>query len=74
MKNTMRGFAWMVVCGASVAHAAPAGEGDGMSLLGYLFLGFFTLIIVSQVVPAGILFYGMIKGVFSARENKKAIE
>jgi hypothetical protein len=70
MKNTMRGLGWMMVYGASVAYAAPTGEGDGMSLLGYLFLGFFTLIIVTQLVPAGILFFGMVKGVFSA--GKKA--
>lgn len=74
MKNTMRVIAWMMVCGVSVAYAAPASEGEGMSLLGYLFLGFFTLIIVSQVIPAGILFYGMVKGVFSPREDKKAAE
>jgi len=70
MKNTMRGLGWMMVCGASVAYAAPGSEGDGMSYLGYLFLGFFALIIVSQLVPAAMLFYGMIKGVFSSRTDK----
>lgn len=72
MKNTMRGLGWMMVYGASVAYAAPTGEGDGISLLGYLFLGFFTLIIVTQLVPAGILFFGMIKGVFSASKKTDA--
>jgi hypothetical protein len=72
MKNTMRGLGWMMVYGASVAYAAPTGEGDGMSLLGYLFLGFFTLIIVTQLVPAGILFFGMVKGVFSAGKKVDA--
>ena len=70
MKNTMRGLGWMLLCGASVAYAAPGSEGEGMSYLGYLFLGFFALIIVSQLVPAAMLFYGMIKGVFSARTDK----
>ena len=70
MKNIMRGSGWMLVFSASIAYAAPAGEGDGISLLGYLFLGFFALIIVSQLVPAGILFFGMIKGVFTRHENK----
>jgi hypothetical protein len=72
MKNTMRGLGWMMVYGASVAYAAPTGEGAGMSLLGYLFLGFFALIIVSQLVPACILFYGMVKGVFSTGEKTDA--
>ena len=70
MKNTMRGLGWMVVFGASAAYAAPASSGAGVSYLGYLFLGFFALIIVSQLVPACLLFYGMIKGVFSARADK----
>lgn len=72
MKNTMRGLGWMLLCGAAPAYAAPASEGDGVSLLGYLFLGFFALIIISQVVPIGILLFGMVKGVFSAREDRKA--
>ena len=70
MKNTMRGLGWMMVYGASVAYAAPGSEGEGMSYLGYLFLDFFALIIVSQLVPAAMLFYGMIKGVFSSRTDK----
>ena len=74
MKNTMRGLGWMMVYGASAAYAAPGSEGDGMSWLGYLFLGFFALIIVSQLVPACLLFYGMVKGVFSARDKKEAVE
>jgi len=73
MKNTMRGLAWMVVYGASVAYAAPGSEGEGVSFLGYLFLGFFALIIVSQLVPAGLLFYGMVKGVFAGSENKAEV-
>lgn len=72
MKNTLRGFGWMLISSASVAYAAPAVEGEGVGLLGYLFLGFFTLIIVSQLVPACILFYGMVKGVLSAGTNADA--
>lgn len=74
MKNAVRGLVWMMLFGTSVAYAALAAEGSGTSMLGYLFLGFFALIIISQVVPAAILFFGMVKGVFSSREEKKAIE
>ena len=70
MKNTMRGLGWMLVFGASVAYAAPGSEGEGLSILGSLFLGFFALIIVSQLVPAGLLFYGMVKGVFAGNKEK----
>jgi hypothetical protein len=62
----------MMVYSASVAYAAPTGEGSDMSFLGYLFLGFFALIIVTQLVPACILFFGMVKGVFSAGEKTDA--
>ena len=74
MKNMMNACAGLVLLGASAAQAAPAREGEGMSLLGYLFLGFFALIIVSQLVPAAILFCGMIKGVLSTRREEKTVE
>jgi len=70
MKTMMRGLGWMVVYGATVAYAAPGSEGEGISYLGYLFLGFFALIIVSQLVPACLLFYGMVKGVFAGRDKE----
>jgi hypothetical protein len=70
MKNAMQGIVWMLVYGVSQAYAAPGSEGDGVSLLGYLFLGFFALIVVSQLVPAAMLFVGMLKGVLSARKGK----
>jgi hypothetical protein len=70
MKNTMRGLGWMLVWGASAAYAAPGAEGESVSWLGYMFAGFFALVIVTQLVPACILFYGMIKGIFSVQEKK----
>lgn len=70
MKYVARGLGFLAAYGTSAAYAASAGEGEGMSLLGYLFLGFFTLIIITQLVPAVLLFFGMIKGVFST--GKKA--
>ena len=74
MKNILRVLGWMTGCCASVAYAAPASEGEGISLLGYLFLGFFVLIIISQLVPAGMLFFGMVRGIFSGRESNKAVK
>lgn len=68
MKKTMRGLGWTLVSAASVAYAAPDGGSGGGGLLGYLFMGFFTLVIVSQLVPAGLLFYSMVKGVFGGGE------
>ena len=41
-----------------------------MSILTILFLGFMSLIVVFQLVPAVILFTGMIKGLFSTKQKK----
>ena len=53
---------------ASSAFAAAEADGGGSMLL-FLFLGFFALIIVFQLVPAVILFYGMLKGLFAKDES-----
>ncbi len=53
----------------SVACAAAAPQDQGGSLLLTLFIGFFALIVVFQLVPACILFIGMLRGLFS-RELK----
>ena len=55
---------------AAVSCLAADGTPDqGSSLLLMLFVGFFALIIVFQMVPAVLLFVGMLKGLFS-REPK----
>jgi len=74
MKKTMKGLGLMLLWGVSAAYAAPGAEGEGVGLLGYLFAGFFAVIIVSQLVPAVILFVGMLKGVFSSSEKRAAVE
>ena len=69
MKKTMKGLAWMLIWGVSAAYATPGGEEQSVGFLGYLFAGFFALIIISQLVPAVILFVSMLKGVFSLGEK-----
>jgi len=68
VKNIIRSFTLACVvsgCFASAALAAPAAEGQGGSLLLTLFIGFFALIVVFQLVPAVLLFVGIVKGLFS---------
>lgn len=74
MKNTMRALGWMLAWGASAAYAAQGGDGESVGWLGYLFAGFFAVVIVTQLVPAAILFVGMLKGIFSAREKGDTAE
>jgi len=67
--KTMKLLAPMIISSTSAAYAGSNAQSDGAGLLTYLFLGFFALIIVSQLVPAVILFVGMAKGLFSGSEK-----
>ncbi|MDT8440484.1 MAG: hypothetical protein RQ723_02345 [Desulfuromonadales bacterium] len=70
MKTTLRILITILAGSASAAYAAQSAEAEGAGVLAYLFVGFFALIVVSQLVPAMILFFGMLKGLFT-REAKK---
>lgn len=72
MKNILRGLGWMLVWGASAAYAAQGSEGATIGWLGYMFTGFFAVVIATQLVPAAILFIGMLKGIFAAPEGTDA--
>ena len=61
----------MLSCFSSAAYAAETGSGGGSFLL-TLFVGFFALIIVFQLVPAVILFFGLLKGLFLRDDHHKA--
>ena len=61
MKNTLRNTLIALIAFSSSAYAAGSGAGEG-SLLLSLFIGFFALIVVFQLVPAVILFVGIVKG------------
>lgn len=72
MKTTLRMLITLLAGSASVAYAAQGAESQGAGLLAYLFIGFFALIVVTQLVPAMILFFGMVKGLFSPRGEQEA--
>ena len=72
MKNMIRSCMMTLiftttVVSTSVAAAAPADKGG--SLLLTLFIGFFALIVVFQLVPACLLFVGILKGLFSKKQD-----
>jgi len=71
MKNILGNTLIALIAFSSSAYAATAteGAGDG-SLLLSLFIGFFALIVVFQLVPAVILFVGLVRGLFS-KDSKK---
>ena len=69
MKNVIRNSLIVLASLSTTAYAAAETGGEGGSFLLTLFIGFFALIIVFQLVPAVLLFAGMLKGLF-VREHK----
>ncbi|MCK5663145.1 MAG: hypothetical protein KAI17_06645 [Thiotrichaceae bacterium] len=72
MKNIIRNSVIVLICVATlvstaVAAAAPADQGGSMLLT--LFIGFFALIVVFQLVPACLLFVGILRGLFSSKHK-----
>ncbi len=72
MKKTLRNTLIALIAFSTTAFAASnSGAGEG-SLLLSLFIGFFALIVVFQLVPAVIMLIGMLRGVFG--RDRKEIE
>ncbi len=74
MKNIIRNSVIALICvgtlvSTAVAAAAPADQGGSMLLT--LFIGFFALIVVFQLVPACLLFAGILKGLFSSKKESE---
>lgn len=57
--------------GTSTAYAAAGQESAGPGFLTIAFLGFLAVIIAIQFIPGLILFFGLLRGIFSATEKKK---
>lgn len=53
------------------AFAASGAAEEGSGIFVWIFLGFFALIVVGQLVPAVMLLTGMVKG-FSSKKSAKA--
>lgn len=71
MKAIVRNSLIALFTFSTAAFAANgAGDTEGGLLLS-LFIGFFALVLVFQIVPAFLLFVGMIRGLFS-QDSKEA--
>lgn len=75
MKTTLKLMLVALVLGSSTVVHAAAADGATMGLGAFLFLGFLALILVFQMVPGLILFYSMLKGLFSpaAEESSELV-
>jgi len=70
MKNTLRNTLIALITLSSSAFASGSSSASGGSLLLSLFIGFFALIVVFQLVPATIMLVGILKGLFG-RDSKE---
>lgn len=70
MKNTLRNTLIALAVFSSSAFAAGASATGEGGLLVSLFVGFFALIIVFQLVPATMMLIAMFKGLFG-RDRKE---
>ena len=70
MKRTLSTLI-LIAASASTAFASGAAEGSGFGLVTIAFLGFFALIIATQLLPGLALFLSGAKGIFG-KGNKEA--
>jgi hypothetical protein len=72
MRTLIRTILVTLVCVAP-ALAADGSVAKGSSLLLILFLGFAALIVVFQFIPGLVLFFSMLKGIFTAAPKKASV-
>ncbi len=71
MKKSVPTALLMILSSSSAVLASGGVDGDGTSLMAYLFLGFFAMLIATQLVPGAILFGALVKGLFSKTVESK---
>ncbi|MDD2851366.1 MAG: hypothetical protein PHY09_05610 [Desulfuromonadaceae bacterium] len=60
----------MGIIAPATAFAASGAAEEGSGVFVWIFLGFFALIVVGQLVPAIMLITGLVKGIASKTETK----
>ena len=58
-----------IIAPATAFAASGAGE-EGSGIFVWIFLGFFAVIVVGQLIPAIMLITGLVKGVIAKAETK----
>ena len=67
MKRNLRNALIALLVSSTSAFAAGATTSGSGGLLLSLFIGFFALILVCQLIPATLMFIGMVKGLISGK-------
>jgi hypothetical protein len=62
-----------IIAPATAFAASSAGE-EGSGVFVWIFLGFFAVIVVGQLIPAIMLITGLVKGITSKSEAKTEVK
>jgi len=73
MKNTLRIIALMTILHAGSVFAATGAGGDGISFIGWIFIGFMVVVIAFQFIPAVVMFGSMMMAVFGKVRSQKRV-
>lgn len=69
MKSTVRNTLFMLLSTATTALAASGAREEENGFLLMLFLGFGALVIAFQFVPGVMMFFSMVKGLFTGSKK-----
>jgi len=71
----MRALATVIGIIAPATAFAASGAGDeGSGIFVWIFLGFFAVIVVGQLIPAVMLITGLVKGIAAKAETKTEVK
>ena len=71
----MRTLATLIgIIAPATAFAASGATDEGNGIFVWIFLGFFAVIVVGQIVPAIMLMTGLVKGILAKTETKTETE
>jgi hypothetical protein len=60
----------MGIIAPATAFAASGASEEGSGIFVWIFLGFFAVIVVGQLIPAVMLITGLVKGIIAKAETK----
>jgi hypothetical protein len=60
----------MGIIAPATAFAASGAGDEGSGIFVWIFLGFFAVIVVGQLIPAVLLITGLVKGIAAKAETK----
>ena len=69
MKNTLRIAALVAILNANTVFAATGAEGAGISLSGWMFIGFMAVIVTFQTLPCLMMFGSMMSALFGKTKS-----